>query len=116
MMLTLSKSDNESSTHYADVYKRFRTVKREFKYTKNHSFSRHTLLMTVSEIKYETILLTIDCYFIISELEKVKNKRVSLQLSDITESVVRNIITDKYIQQNIVSDSVRDKFTAVKDM
>ena len=54
--------------------------------------------MTVSEIKHETILLIIDYYFVISESEKIKNKRVSLQLSDIAESTVRNIIISKQIQ------------------
>ena len=60
--------------------------------------------MTLSEIKYETVLLIINYYFMISESEKTKNKRVSVQLSDIAESIVRNIITDKQIQLNIVSD------------
>ena len=54
--------------------------------------------MTVSQIKHETIFLTINYYFVISESEKIKNKRISLQLSDITESTVRNIVTDKQIQ------------------
>ena len=54
--------------------------------------------MTVSEIKYKTVLLTINYYFVISESEKIKNKRVSVQLSDIAESIMRNIITDKQIQ------------------
>ena len=54
--------------------------------------------MTVSEIKHEVILLAINCYFVILEPEKTKNKRVSLQLSDIAESTVRNMITDKQIQ------------------
>ena len=40
----------------------------------------------------------------ISESKKIKNKRISVQLSDIAESIVRNIITDKQIQLNIVSD------------
>ena len=34
----------------------------------------------------------------ISESEKIKNKRVSMQLSDIAKSIMRNIITDKRIQ------------------
>ena len=54
--------------------------------------------MTVSEIKHEAVLLIINCYFVISESEKIKNKRVSVQLSDIAESIVRNIITGKQIQ------------------
>ena len=67
-------------------------------YTRNHCLSRHTSLMTVSEIKNEAVLLTINCYFVISESEKIKDKRVSVQLSDVAESIVRNIITDKQIQ------------------
>ena len=47
--------------------------------------------MTVSEIKNEAVLLTINCYFVISEPEKIKNKRVSVQLSDVAESIVRNV-------------------------
>ena len=54
--------------------------------------------MTLSEIKYETVLLIINYYFMILESEKTKNKRVSVQLSDVTESIMRNIITDKQIQ------------------
>ena len=54
--------------------------------------------MTVSEIKHKAILLTINCYFVIPEPEKIKDKRVSLQLSDITESTVRNMITGKQVQ------------------
>ena len=54
--------------------------------------------MTVSEIKNEAVLLTINCYFVISESEKIKNKRVSVQLSDIAESIMRNIIISKQIQ------------------
>ena len=54
--------------------------------------------MTESEIKNEAVLLTINCYFVISESEKIKDKRVSVQLSDVAESIVRNIITDKQIQ------------------
>ena len=90
-----SDTDNENSTHHADVHKRFKAVKRDFKYIKHYSLSEHILLMTVSKIKYETIFLTINCYFMILKSKKVKNKRVSLQLSDIAESVVRNIIISK---------------------
>ena len=54
--------------------------------------------MTVSEIKNEAVLLIINCYFVISESEKIKNKIVSVQLSDVAESIVRNIITGKQIQ------------------
>ena len=51
----------------------------------------------MSEIKHKTVLLIINYYFVISESEKTKNKRVSVQLSDVTESIIRNIITDKQI-------------------
>ena len=54
--------------------------------------------MTVSEIKHKTVLFTINCYFVISESEKTKYKRVSMQLNNIAESTVKNIITDKQIQ------------------
>ena len=54
--------------------------------------------MTVSEIKNETVLLTINYYFVISESEKTKDKRISVQLSDVAESIVRNIIISKQIQ------------------
>ena len=47
--------------------------------------------MTVSEIKNEAVLLTINCYFVISEPEKIKDKRVSVQLSDVAESIMRNV-------------------------
>ena len=52
----------------------------------------------MSEIKYKTVLLIINHYFVISESEKIKNKRISVQLSDIAESIMKNIITDKQIQ------------------
>ena len=51
----------------------------------------------MSEIKYKTVLLTINYYFVILKSEKTKNKRVSVQLSDIAESIMKNIITDKQI-------------------
>ena len=54
--------------------------------------------MTVSEIKHEAVLLTINCYFVILKSEKIKDKRISVQLSDVAESIVRNIITSKQIQ------------------
>ena len=54
--------------------------------------------MTVSEIKYKAVLLTINYYFVISESEKTKNKRVSVQLSDVAKSIVRNIVVSKQIQ------------------
>ena len=69
--------------------------KKILKYIRNYYLSRYTSLMIVSEIKYETVLLTINYYFVISESEKIKNKRISVQLSDIAESIIRNIITDK---------------------
>ena len=52
----------------------------------------------MNEIKYEVVLLTINCYFVILESEKIKNKRVSVQLSDVAKYIVRNIITGKQIQ------------------
>ena len=54
--------------------------------------------MTVSKIKHKTVLLTINCYFVILKSEKIKNKRVNMQLSDIAESIIRNIIINKQIQ------------------
>ena len=54
--------------------------------------------MTVSKIKYKTILLAVNYYFIISESEKIKNKRISMQLSDVVKSVVKDIIISKQIQ------------------
>ena len=67
----------------------------------------------MSEIKYKAVFLIINYYFIISESEKIKNKRVNIQLSNVTESIMRNIIIDKQIQQNIVSDQIRDRFTVI---
>ena len=100
MVLALSQTDNGSSANHADVQGMFRD--REFKevsgYTRDHCLSRHTSLMTVSEIKHEAILLAINCYFVILKSEKTKDKRVSLQLSDIAESTVRNIVTSKQVQ------------------
>ena len=100
MVLALSQTGNGSSANHADIQGTFRD--RGFKevpeYTRDHCLSRYTSLMTVSEIKHKAILLTINCYFVIPEPEKIKDKRVSLQLSDITESTVRNMITGKQIQ------------------
>ena len=53
--------------------------------------------MIVSEIKNETVSLTVNSNFIILKLEKIKNKRISIQLSNITENTVRNIIISKQI-------------------
>ena len=39
-----------------------------------------------------------------------------MQLSDVAECIVRDMITSEQIQQDIVSDSARSEFTAVKDM
>ena len=100
MVLALSQTGNGSSANHADVQGMFRN--RGFKevsgYTRDHCLSRYTSLITVSEIKHEAILLTINCYFVISEPEETKDKRVSLQLSDIAESTVRNMITGKQVQ------------------
>ena len=54
--------------------------------------------MTVSEIKNEAVLLIINCYFVILKPGKIKDKRVSVQLSDVAESIVRNMIISKQIQ------------------
>ena len=100
MVLALSQTDNGSSANHADVQGTFRDrgLKEVPGYTRDHCLSRHTSLMTVSEIKHEAILLAINCYFVILKPEKIKDKRVSLQLSDIAESTVRNIVTSKQIQ------------------
>ena len=84
MIFTLSKTDDRDSIHHTDIQRQFRENKVSFKYTKHHCFSEHALLMTVSEVKYKIILLTVNCNFVISESEKIKNKRVSIQLSNIT--------------------------------
>ena len=54
--------------------------------------------MTVNWIKHEAILLTIDDDLVISESEQVKNKEISMQLSNIAENLVENMITGKEIQ------------------
>ena len=71
---------DESSINYVDIQERF--INWEFqkilKYTRNHCLNEYTLLITVSEIKHKTVLLTINYYFVILELKKIKNKRVSV--------------------------------------
>ena len=54
--------------------------------------------MTVNWIKHEAILLTIDGDLVISESEQVKNKGISMQLSNIAENLVENIVAGKEIQ------------------
>ena len=54
--------------------------------------------MTVNWIKHEAILLTIDGDLVISESEQVKNKGISMQLSNIAENLVENMIAGKEIQ------------------
>ena len=54
--------------------------------------------MTVNWIKHETILLTINDDLVISESEQAKNKRISMQLINIAENLVKNIIASKEIQ------------------
>ena len=54
--------------------------------------------MTVNWIKHKAILLTINDDLVISESEQVKNKGISMQLSNIAENLVRNIVTGKEIQ------------------
>ena len=54
--------------------------------------------MTVNWIKHEAILLTINDDLVISESEQAKNKRISMQLSNIAENLIENIVADKEIQ------------------
>ena len=54
--------------------------------------------MTVNWIKHEAILLTINDDLVISESEQAKNKRISMQLSNIAENLVKNIVAGKEIQ------------------
>ena len=54
--------------------------------------------MTVNWIKHKAILLTINDNLVISESEQVKNKEISMQLSNIAENLIENIIADKEIQ------------------
>ena len=54
--------------------------------------------MTVNWIKHKAILLTINDDLVISELEQVKDKRISMQLSNIAENLIENIVAGKKIQ------------------
>ena len=54
--------------------------------------------MTVNWIKHEAILLTINDDLVISESEQVKNKKISMQLSNIAENLIENIVVSKKIQ------------------
>ena len=54
--------------------------------------------MTVNWIKHKAILLTVNDDLVISESEQVKNKGISMQLSNIAENLVKNIVTSKKIQ------------------
>ena len=54
--------------------------------------------MTVNWIKHEAILLTIDDDLVISKPEQVKDKRISMQLSNIAENLIENMIAGKKIQ------------------
>ena len=54
--------------------------------------------MTVNWIKHKTILLTINDDLVILKSEQVKDKRISMQLSNIAENLVKNIIAGKKIQ------------------
>ena len=54
--------------------------------------------MTVNWIKHEAILLTINDDLVISEPGQAKDKRISMQLSNIAENLVENIIAGKEIQ------------------
>ena len=54
--------------------------------------------MTVNWIKHKAILLTINDDLVISESEQVKNKEISMQLSNIAENLIENIVTSKKIQ------------------
>ena len=54
--------------------------------------------MTVNWIKHEAILLAIDDDLVVSESEQAKDKRISMQLSNIAENLVENMIAGKEIQ------------------
>ena len=54
--------------------------------------------MTVNWIKHKAILLIINDDLVISESEQAKNKRISMQLSNIAENLIENIVADKEIQ------------------
>ena len=49
-------------------------------------------------IKHEAILLTINDNLVILESGQVKDKGISMQLSNIAENLVENMIADKEIQ------------------
>ena len=116
VIFVLSKPGYRGSTHHADVQGRFKAFKGGLRNAKDHSFSGHALLVTVGGIKHEAILLAINCDFVILKPGKAKDKGVSLQLSDVTEDIVRNMITGEQIQQDIMSNSTGGRFTAVKNM
>ena len=116
VILALSKPGYGGSTHHADVQERFKAFKGSLRNTRDHSLSGHASLVTVSGIKHRAILLVIDYDFVILEPGKAKDKGVSLQLSDVAEDTVRNMITGEQIQQDIMSNSTRCRFTAVKNM
>ena len=54
--------------------------------------------MTVNWIKHKAILLTINDDLVISESEQIKDKEISIQLSNIAENLIENIVTGKEIQ------------------
>ena len=54
--------------------------------------------MTVNWIKHEAILLAINDDLMILKPEQAKDKRISMQLSNIAENLVENIVTGKEIQ------------------
>ena len=54
--------------------------------------------MTVNWIKHEAILLAIDDDLVVSESEQVKNKGISMQLSNIAENLIENMVAGKEIQ------------------
>ena len=54
--------------------------------------------MTVNWIKHEAILLTINDDLVISESGQIKDKGISMQLSNIAENLVENIVAGKEIQ------------------
>ena len=54
--------------------------------------------MTVNWIKHKAILLTINGDLVVSESEQAKNKRISMQLSNIAENLIENMIAGKEIQ------------------
>ena len=54
--------------------------------------------MAVNWIKYEAIFLTIDGDLVVSESGQAKDKRISMQLSNIAENLVENMVAGKEIQ------------------